>query len=192
MATQVVVTATLMDGFAWDDSAAGPSGFARGASGPRSQTMQPVVLPEGWTLVSPTQATFAVTLPAAPLCGAIVPEDPAVVPEDCTDCPTGPSIEPAETDGLVYEVSPAGPWSPGQTVTVFARLVGAASGFREPLPAGWTAVDSSTATFEVTIAGGGELARTGVTSALTQLLAAALAVGLGSLLVVIGARRRRT
>ena len=32
---------------------------------------------------------------------------------DCADCPTGLSIEPAATDGIVYEVTPAGPWAPG-------------------------------------------------------------------------------
>ena len=69
---------------------------------------------------------------------------------DCVDCPAGLSIEPAATPGVVYSVEPAGPWAPGQTVTVFAQLVGAASGFAEPLPEGWTAVDSSTAAFEVT------------------------------------------
>jgi hypothetical protein len=76
-------------------------------------------------------------------------------------------------------------------VTVFARLVGAAFGFAEPLPQGWTAVDSSTAAFEVTLSSGG-LARTGAISAVTQALAAAVAIALGSLLLVIGARRRRT
>jgi hypothetical protein len=113
-----------------------------------------------------------------------------VVELACADCPAGPSIEPAETAGIVYEVAPAGPWAPGQTVTVFALLVDAASGFAEPLPEGWTAVDPSTAAFEVTFSSG-ELARTGSTSVLPQAIAAAVAIALGSLLLVIGVRRRR-
>ena len=66
--TDVVVTATVLDGFAWED-AAGPSGFARQSAAPSQ-----VELPEGWTWVSPTEATFAVALAAIPPCpGAVAP-----------------------------------------------------------------------------------------------------------------------
>ena len=64
----MVVTATVLDGFAWD-GAAGPSGFARQSAAPSQ-----VELPDGWTWVSPTEATFAVALAAIPPCpGAVAP-----------------------------------------------------------------------------------------------------------------------
>jgi hypothetical protein len=119
----------------------------------------------------------------------VVPEDPRVVEPGCVGCPTGPTIEPAATAGIVYDVTPAGPWVPGQTVTVLARVVDASSGFGEPLPPGWTRVDPSTAAFEVTFASGG-MARTGATSVVPQAIAAAVAIFLGALLLAIGRRRR--
>jgi hypothetical protein len=74
-------------------------------------------------------------------------------------------------------------------VTVFARLVDAESGFAEPLPQGWTAVDSSTAAFEVTLTDG-DLPPTGSSSVLPQAMAAAVAICLGWLLLMIRTRRR--
>ncbi len=131
--------------------------------------------------------TTSVTSPLNP---PVAPEDPAVLDSACADCPPGPSISPADTAGIVYEVEPAGPWVPGQTVTVVARLVGSDFGFAEPLPPGWSSVDPSTAEFVVTFSSV-ELAQTGTTSVLPQVIAAAIAVALGSLLLVIGARRSR-
>jgi hypothetical protein len=68
--TDVVVTATVLDGYAWEGSAAAPAGFAgRGAVEPSPQGAPPPVdLPAGWTWVSPTEATFAITLQPAPEC----------------------------------------------------------------------------------------------------------------------------
>ena len=63
--TDVVVTATVLDGFGWED--AGASGFARQSVAPSQ-----VELPDGWTWVTPTEATFAVALAAIPPCPEIV------------------------------------------------------------------------------------------------------------------------
>ena len=73
--TDVVVTATVLDGYAWEGSDAAPAGFAgRGAIDPQGAP-PPVELPAGWTWVSPTEATFAITLPPAPPCPEGAPDD---------------------------------------------------------------------------------------------------------------------
>ena len=72
--TEVTVTATLTDGFAWTAGTTGPVGFAR-----PQPAAQP--LPSGWTQTSPTTATFTIILPALPDCpatggsGAVVGDD---------------------------------------------------------------------------------------------------------------------
>ena len=60
--TEVVVTATLDDGYAWADSAAAPAGFV---ARPQARAQ---ALPPGWTETSPTTATFTILLPALPEC----------------------------------------------------------------------------------------------------------------------------
>jgi hypothetical protein len=119
----------------------------------------------------------------------VEPEAPIVPDPGCVDCPDGPSILLPATPGVEYEVEPAGPWVAGQTVTVHARAVGSAFGFAEPLPAGWTPVDSSSAVFSLTFPSG-ELARTGPTPVLPQAAAAAAAIALGALLLAVRGRRR--
>ncbi len=86
VATNVVVTATVLDGFAWE-GAATPSGFARrDALGAAPQgAPPPVELPEGWTWVSPTEATFAVALAAYPPCPQIELAAPQIVESECVD-----------------------------------------------------------------------------------------------------------
>ncbi len=67
--TEVVVTATLEQGYAWGDvGTAAPVGFARSSSG-RSRSLPGagfvMALPTGWVETSPTTATFTVVLPGA-------------------------------------------------------------------------------------------------------------------------------
>ena len=83
------MTASLVEGFTWD--ASGPVGF-------RGPAPAQTALPEGWTQVSPTQATYAVIVAPAPDCAAI--ETPAV---PAAPAPAAP-VEPA---------TPTAPTSPG-------------------------------------------------------------------------------
>ena len=125
----MTVTATLADGFAWTDP-----------------------LPAGWTEVNPTTATFQVTL-TAPSCTPATPVAPTVVQATCTNgAVTPPTITPGPTPGVTYTLAPAGPYDGNvtTTVTVTATL---ADGFAwtDPLPAGWTEVTPTTATFQITL-----------------------------------------
>jgi hypothetical protein len=152
VATDVVVTATVLDGFAWADSDATPSGFAGIGLRPAQQgAPEPVPLPEGWTWVSPTAATFEITLEAFPPCPSIELEAPEVSQAECIDGePTEPFVEPVETDGIEYAFDPAGPWDQGDSVAVTATITDPEAGWADPPADGWTVVDSTTATYEVT------------------------------------------
>src|SRR4029079_9356243 len=89
--TDVVVTATVLDGFAWEDGA-GPSGFARQSAAPSQ-----VELPDGWTWVSPTEATFAVSVAAIPPCPGAVAPTSSVAIEAAESTTTTPGAAPAPT-----------------------------------------------------------------------------------------------
>ncbi|MCF4123253.1 hypothetical protein L1785_19985, partial [Antribacter sp. KLBMP9083] len=79
-----------------------------------------------------------------------VPVNPTVTQ---AACPAGELIAPTLTlppdgNGITYTVSPAGPYTAGQTVTVTATL---SAGFAwGTLPAGWVEVSPTVATFSVT------------------------------------------
>ena len=146
--TDVVVTATVIDGFAWDGSSAQPAGFV-GRS--RGRLPPPVELPDGWTWVSPTEATFDITLEALPPCPTIELEAPDVVQAECVDGEaTEPSIQPVETEGVEYEVDPSGPWTQGELVTVTATITDPEAGWADPPADGWNVAGPATATYEVT------------------------------------------
>ena len=98
--TNVVVTATVLDGFAWE-GAASPSGFARGwaRSVPPARGTASGGVAGRWTWVSPTEATFAVALAAHPPCPQIEWAAPQIVESECVDGQaTAPSVEPVETE----------------------------------------------------------------------------------------------
>ncbi len=146
--TDVVVTATVIDGFAWDGSSAQPAGFVGRVEG---APPPPVELPDGWTWVSPTEATFDITLEALPSCPTIGLEAPEVVQADCVDGEaTEPSIQPVETEGVEYEVVPRGPWTQGELVTITATITDPETGWADPPGDGWNAIGPATATYEVT------------------------------------------
>ena len=108
----------------------------------------------GWTITSPTTATFTVTLAEAVPCAPLVPLDPDVVEATCVDgVVTDPLVTPAdEPEGIEYTVSP-GEYGPGDPVTVEAELVAAGAGWppADEMP-GWTITSPTTATFTVTLA----------------------------------------
>jgi hypothetical protein len=144
---QVTVTATLVEGFAW---------AANGTAGLRGVAPADA-LPAGWTLINPTQATFAVTLNRAPDCLILALEGGPTAPEQ------GPA--PAE---------PPAPSEPS------APAPGEPSAPSEPSAPGEPG------------APGSDLAHTGSTRALGgELMVAAGAIGVGTLMVRIGGRRRR-
>ena len=97
--TDVVVTATVLDGYAWEGSDAAPAGFAgRVALDPRPQgAPPPVELPAGWTWVSPTEATFAITLPQAPPCPEVAPTTTAAATEAESATAAEPEQAPTTT-----------------------------------------------------------------------------------------------
>ncbi len=95
--TDVVVTATVLDGYAWEGSDAAPAGFAgRGALDPQGAP-PPVELPAGWTWVSPTEATFAITLPQAPPCPEVAPTTTAAAAEAESATAAEPEQAPTTT-----------------------------------------------------------------------------------------------
>ncbi|AEG45539.1 LPXTG-motif cell wall-anchored protein [Isoptericola variabilis J7] len=105
-------------------------------------------LPEGWEIVDDMTAAFEVTFAEAPC--IVAPVAPTVTPSVCppgSASPTAPTLTLATTTGVTYTVSPAGPYSGGQTVTVTAVLEEGYA-WQMPLPAGWTL--NSPATFTVT------------------------------------------
>ncbi len=107
-------------------------------------------LPTGWTAVG-ANAQFTVTLAAAS-CTTATPVNPVVVQATCSNgIVTVPTVTPATTTGITYTLSPAAPYFAGQTVTVTATVN---AGFAWPanMPAGWTRVSASTATFTVNLA----------------------------------------
>ena len=71
--TVVTVTATLADGFEWQEATVESTGFAgprRAGLGIEGSPPPPIDLPEGWTYVSPTEATFGATLAPVSDCPA--------------------------------------------------------------------------------------------------------------------------
>ena len=78
MDTDIVVTATLADGFEWDTGGPATFGF-RTAAAPQQ------AVPAGWTIVDPTTATFAISLPAFPPCPLMTPVEPTVSDPTCAD-----------------------------------------------------------------------------------------------------------
>ncbi len=128
--TDIVVTATLADGFEWDT---GPAAFGfRTAAAP-----QQAVSAE-WTIVDPTTATFAISLPPFPPCPLMTPVEPTVSDPTCTDgVASAPTLAFATTEGVTYSADPPGPYEPGQPVVVTASITDDAAGWGDPLPAGW-------------------------------------------------------
>lgn len=120
----VVVTATLDNGFAWGE------------------------MPEGWTETSATTATFTVELDDVQ-CTPVVPVTPEIIQAVCTGGElVPPTVTPATTEGLSYELS--GGMAPGATVLVTATL---ADGFAwGEMPEGWTEVNATTATIDLSLA----------------------------------------
>ena len=146
MDTDIVVTATLADGFEWDTGGPATFGF-RTAAAPQQ------AVPAGWTIVDPTTATFAISLPAFPPCPLMTPVEPTVSDPTCADgVASTPTLAFATTEGIAYSADPAGPYEPGQPVVVTASITDDAAGWSDPLPAGWTIVDPRTATFALTFA----------------------------------------
>ncbi len=98
--TAVTVTAKVLDGFAW------------------GQVSSP------WTRVSDVTATMNVTLNAAS-CTQVLPVAPTVLEAKCRNgAIERPLLSTPVTTGITYTVAPAGPYSPGQSVTVTATLAG--------------------------------------------------------------------
>jgi LPXTG-motif cell wall-anchored protein len=129
----VVVTATLTD---------------EGVGWPAEEDM-----PAGWTITTPTTAIYTNTF-ADVTCTPATPLDPDVAQAGCVNGRvTAPTITPTPTPGITYAVTPGGSYdgTVDHTVTVTATLD---DGFEwvDPLPDGWTLVDSVTATFTVELA----------------------------------------
>jgi hypothetical protein len=180
--TDVVVTATVLDGFAWAESAAAPVGFVRRA--PAAGRAEQTPLPEGWTWVSPTEATYALTLAAAPVCPEVAPETvptstPGLETETgpAPDTETGPAPEtetgPANEAAPVTTVGPATTAAPGSTV-----------------PGGPTT--TATAGVEPTTTVTGPIPPTGASGVPVRLVVALMAVAAGMLMTALSRRRMRS
>lgn len=110
--------------------------------------------PAGWIYVDLTHTTTSITFAAAPGCvETVVPAVPTVTESVCVGVtPSAPMLAFADLPaGVTYSVSPAGPFVPGQTVSVSATA-GVGSQFVEPAPAGWVFGESNLETFAVTFA----------------------------------------
>ena len=172
--TDVVVTATVLNGYAWEGSAAAPAGFAgRGAvdTGPQGAP-PPVELPAGWTWVSPTEATFAITLPQAPACPEVAPTTTTLRlrarnrrprrhrPRDC-GCGRGIGDRGGTHHGPTTTAAAAGE----ESATAAAPTPGPTTSVPGPIP------------------------ETGASGLPGQLLVALLAVSSGLVLIMVGRRR---
>jgi hypothetical protein len=124
--TSVTVTATVHDGYAWEQ------------------------MPPGWTDVDPATAAFVVELAAAS-CEEVTPAAPAVTEAICAGgVVSEPTLTLAETDGITYAADPPGPYAPGVVVTVTATLDSEEVGWPDELPARWIRQSDTTATYTVT------------------------------------------
>ncbi|RPF20674.1 InlB B-repeat-containing protein [Myceligenerans xiligouense] len=121
---EVVVTATLTQGYTWGE------------------------LPEGWMQVSDTEAEYVVILEDIDCDQVVVPEYPMVTQAECVDGEaTEPTIVLPEDNGLAYMADPEGPYEPGQEVMVTATLnEGYIWG---ELPEGWEQVSDTEAVYWV-------------------------------------------
>ncbi len=124
--TDVTVTATVVDGFAW------------------GQVSPP------WTQVSDLRATMTVTLNAAS-CAQVLPVAPTVVEARCrAGVVEPPSLTLASTDGITYTRRSGWSVMPRvRSVTVTATLAPAGVGWPADLGA-WTRVSATVATLTVT------------------------------------------
>ena len=184
--TDVVVTATVLDGFAWEDGA-GPSGFARQSAAPSQ-----VELPDGWTLVSPTEATSAVALAAIPRARERVAPTSSVAIEAAESTTTTPGAAAAPTSTTPGAAGAAeSPRRPvddahrGSAIlaeTEAASEVAAAAVDDRRRPTSVAAAATATTVAEA-------IPATGATGLPLQLIIALLSVA-GGVLLVIGARRR--
>jgi len=131
-----------------------------------------------WTFVDSTHETYAVTFAPAPVCGAAggggggggggAGGAGGGVPLPTTVTPVAPSFgdpvcgaggvtapfvtTPSTPAGVAYTVSPAGPYTGGQTVTVTATITDPADQFVAPGAGGWTFVDATHETIAHTFA----------------------------------------
>ena len=125
----VTVTATLLDGFSWDQ------------------------MPEGWKRVDAAVATFAVVL-VGTSCAAVTPAAPAVKQAVCAGgVVSAPTLELAGTTGMTYAADPPGPYLAGQSVTVTATLDPTGVAWPATLPPGWERTSDTVATLIVKFAG---------------------------------------
>ena len=112
----------------------------------------PNPLPDGWTLVNATTATFDVGLSAV-TCTPVQPAAPDVTQATCAEgVVTHPTVVLATTpSGVSYEADPQGPYSGtvNATVTVTATLADGLSWGQ--MPSGWTQLDLVTAELTVNL-----------------------------------------
>ena len=100
--TDVVVTATVLDGFAWEGAAA-PSGFARG----RASSAAAGGVARGVDVGEPDGGDVRRRPRGEPPCPQIELAAPQIVESECVDGQaTAPSVEPVETEGVRAESNP--------------------------------------------------------------------------------------
>ena len=101
----------------------------------------------GWAVVDEHHETYTLVFATAPDCRSTVrPVDPTVIQSTCgyDGMPSAPTLTVAVTPDVRYEVSPAGPYRGGQTVSV-AATAAAGSRFGTSLPSGWHLTSSTSA-----------------------------------------------
>ena len=176
--TDVVVTATVLDGYAWEGSDAAPAGFAgRGALDRPQGAPPPVELPAGWTWVSPTEATFAITLPQAPPCPEVAPTTTAAAAGEESATEAAPTSGPTTTAAAASEEL-ATAAEPEQAPTTTAAAEEPTTSAAEPTAA------PTTTSVPVPIP------ETGASGLPGQLLVAFLALSSGLALIMLGRRRQ--
>lgn len=123
MVPPVTIVATIQDGYKWD------------------------MIPEGWTKVDDATATATIILEDIKCTRAIVPGMPEVTPAVCEEGKVvDPSVVVPTTPGVTYTTS--GEAKAGGKMTITATI---GDGYEwGELPAGWTKVDPTTATYEIT------------------------------------------
>src|SRR5262249_17813289 len=110
-------------------------------------------MPDGWTRVDATTATYTVTLLRAS-CEHVSPVAPTITEAECVDgALTEPTLDlPTSGGGITYSVDVDPPYAAGQTVVGTATLDETGVAWSAELPEGWFRVNALTATFSVTFA----------------------------------------
>ena len=111
----------------------------------------PATLPDGWTVASPTTATFVLRFDPV-VCRIGTPVAPVIAQATSTNgAVTTPTVTLDESRWIVYTVDPQGPYDGTATTTVTVTAVVRDGYAWGSMPPAWTQLDSSRASYSLTL-----------------------------------------